>query len=80
MNTNENGSISLSGRDEVMMYAWFATRRALAFEIKTGMKMTRVSALQSGKRNGFIPPNVRTKQKALDHMNAVGASMDIEPI
>jgi hypothetical protein len=76
---HDDGAISIVGPDAVSMYAWLTTRRALAFEVAhPGMKMTRFSALQAAKRNGFVPANVRTKQQALDYMNAAADEAGLE--
>jgi len=66
----EDGSFAMaSGPDAVALYRLKVIQNALAFEIKTGMKMSRASALKAA--NGALGTTYRTKQKALDHLNSI---------
>lgn len=53
--------------DAVSLYRLKVIQASLAFEIKTGMKMTRVSALKAA--NAALGTTYRRKQQALDHLN-----------
>ncbi len=76
---NDDGSIMASGPDGVALYTFLATRRALSFEIRTGMSMHRgMSALQAAKMHGFVPDNIRSKAKALDYMNCIAVENGLE--
>ena len=55
--------------DAVALYRLKVIQNALAFEIKTGMKMTRVSALKAA--NGALGTNYKRKQQALDHLTSI---------
>lgn len=65
--TSESGAFMASGEDAVNLYRLLVIRKSLEFEIKTGMKMTRVSALKAA--NAALGTNYRRKQQALDHLN-----------
>lgn len=53
----------------VDLYRLIVIRRALKFEIETGMKMTRPSALKAA--NQALGTNYRHKQQALDHLDSL---------
>ena len=57
------------GQDAVMLYRLRVIQRSLAFEIKTGMKMSRVSALKAA--NASLGTNYKRKQQALDHLDSL---------
>lgn len=56
-----SGSITVSG-EAMKLVRFYAIKTALEFELKTGMKMSRVSALRAAKRDGF---KGRLKKEAL---------------
>jgi hypothetical protein len=63
----EDGSFAAAtGPDAVALYRLKVIQNALAFEIKTGMKMSRVSALKAANR--ALGTNYKRKQQALDHL------------
>lgn len=53
----------------VDLFRLIVIRQSLEFEVKTGMRMTRVSALKAA--NEVLGTSYRSKAKALDHLNAV---------
>lgn len=66
----EDGSFaSADGYPAVHLFRLKVIQNSLAFEIKTGMKMSRVSALAAANR--ALGTNYKRKQKALDHMNSL---------
>lgn len=65
--TSESGAFMATGPDAVNLYRLLVIRKSLEFEIRTGMKMTRVSALKAA--NAALGTNYKTKQKALNHLN-----------
>jgi hypothetical protein len=65
--TSESGTFVASGADSVNLYRLLVIRNALGFEIKTGMKMTRASALKAA--NAALGTTYKRKQQALDHLN-----------
>ena len=58
-----------SGQAAVGMFRIIMIQNALQFEFRTGMKMSRVSALAAA--NQVLGTDYRRKQKALDHITAV---------
>jgi hypothetical protein len=58
-----------SGAPAVGLFRIITIQNALQFEIKTGMKMSRMSALKAA--NQVLGTNYKRKQKALDHITAV---------
>jgi hypothetical protein len=67
--TDHDGMIMAAGPDAVHLVRLVAIRSALAFEIETGMKMTRVSALAAA--NAALGTKYRRKQQALDHLEGL---------
>lgn len=65
----EGGAWSASGPDAVNLVRLVVIRKALEFEIRTGMKMSRVSALKAA--NEALGTNYKTKQKALGHLDGL---------
>lgn len=65
----ETGAVFFDGPDAVNLYRLKVIQNALAFEIKTGMKMWRMSALKAA--NATLGTNYKRKQQALDHLNAI---------
>jgi hypothetical protein len=64
----DDGSFAgADGPEGVDLFRLHVIRQALAFEVKTGMKMSRVSALRAA--NEVMGSTYRTKQKALDAIN-----------
>ena len=63
---DSNGTLVFEGPQEVAAYAFLAAFKALQFEIKTGMKMTRFPILPVVKRNYGI--TARTKVAAFEQM------------
>lgn len=59
----ETGAVMMVGIDAVTLCRLIAIKHALAFEIKTGMKMSRVSALAAARQ--ATGENFRTKVQAL---------------
>jgi hypothetical protein len=53
----------------VDLFRLVAIRSALRFEVKTGMKMTRQSALKAA--NAALGTTYRRKQQALDHLDSL---------
>lgn len=67
---HEDGTFAgASGPDAVNLYRLHAIRSALSFEIKTGMKMSRVSALKAA--NQMLGTKYTRKQRALDHVESL---------
>lgn len=67
---DEDGNFrGASGTAAVGLYRLITIQNALAFEVRTGMKMSRVSALKAA--NAALGTNYKRKQKALDHITAV---------
>jgi hypothetical protein len=67
---NEDGTwAGADGRAAVDLYRLLVIQSALKFEIKTGMKMSRHSALKAA--NSVLGASHRRKQAALDHLTAV---------
>lgn len=74
----DKGGITITG-EHIDLYQWFAVRRMLKMEIKTGMKMSRHgSALQAAKLHGFTDKG--TKLAAFNQMNEIGKANGIDPI
>ena len=69
MTAHESGMFSADGPEAVQLFRLLTIRNALEFEIRTGMKMSRISALAAA--NDALGTNYRRKQKALDHMNDI---------
>jgi hypothetical protein len=67
MTAHESGMFSADGPDAVQMVRLFTIRSALDFEVRTGMKMTRVSALAAA--NDALGTNYKRKATALKAMN-----------
>ena len=63
----ETGMIVADGPDAVNLYRLVAIKHALGFELRTGMKMSRVSALAAARQ--ATGENFRTKQQAFDFLN-----------
>jgi len=63
----ETGSIMAVGPDAVNLYHLVAIKHALGFELRTGMKMSRISALAAARR--ATGENFRTKQQAYDFLS-----------
>jgi len=57
------------GHAAVDLFALVLCRNALEFEVRTGMKMSRHSALAAANR--MLGTNHRTKKRALEHLSAV---------
>jgi len=57
------------GHAAVDLFALVLCRNALEFEVRTGMKMSRHSALAAANR--MLGTNHRTKKRALEHLTAV---------
>lgn len=71
-----HGTVTFDGPDAVHLYRLHVIRTSLAFEVKTGMKMTRVSALKAA--NAALGTKYRRKQQALDHLNGLLSTFDEE--
>lgn len=67
--TEEGDFRGAYGEAAVNLYRLAVIQQSLAFEIKTGMKMTRVSALKAA--NAALGTTYRRKQAALDHLNTL---------
>jgi hypothetical protein len=65
----ETGSIMAVGHDAVNLYRLVAIKHALGFELRTGMKMSRVSALAAARE--ATGENFRNKQQAYDFLNTL---------
>lgn len=65
----ETGTIMAVGPDAVNLYRLVAIKHALGFELRTGMKMSRVSALAAARQ--ATGENFRTKQQAYDFLNTL---------
>lgn len=63
----EHGTVHFDGPEAVGLFRLHVIRQSLAFELKTGMKMTRVSALKAA--NQALGTNYNRKQKAFDHID-----------
>ena len=61
----EGGAIIADGPAAVDFYALLALKHGLAFEVKTGMKKSRVNLLDVARRYGF---DGRTKKQALEYI------------
>lgn len=72
----ETGTVFYDGEDAVHLYRLSVIRSSLAFEIKTGMKMSRVSALKAA--NAALGTKYRRKQQALDHLDGLLTSFNTE--
>ena len=59
----------IAGEEGVDLFRLIAIRSALGFEIRTGMKMTRQSALKAA--NQALGTNYRRKQQAYDHLDSL---------
>ena len=64
-----DGAVFIDGPAAVNLFRLKVIQNALAFEIKTGMKMTRHSALAAA--NQALGTNYRRKAQALDHLNTI---------
>ena len=74
--TTDTGMIFADGEDAVSLVALIACRSALRFEVETGMKMTRVSALAAANR--MLGTNYRRKAQALAHMDGLLTAYNTE--
>ena len=63
----EGGGMSADGEAAVHLYRLHVIQHSLEFEIKTGVKMSRFSALKAA--NAALGTNYRRKQQALDALN-----------
>lgn len=69
MSTSEHGTFMASGPDAVQLYRLKVIQHSLDFEIRTGMKMSRFSALKAA--NAALGTNYRRKAQALTAMNEI---------
>lgn len=69
MSFSEHGTFMASGQDAVQLYRLAVIQRSLAFEIETGMKMSRFSALKAA--NAALGTNYKRKAQALAAMNEI---------
>jgi hypothetical protein len=72
--TTEHGTVFIDGPDAVHLFRLGVIRSSLRFEINTGMKMTRVSALKAA--NAALGTKYRRKQQALDHLDSLLTTFD----
>jgi hypothetical protein len=63
----EGGGMSADGEAAVHLYRLHVIQHSLDFEIKTGVKMSRFSALKAA--NAALGTNYKRKAQALAHMN-----------
>jgi hypothetical protein len=67
---DENGEFrGATGPDAVHLFRLKMIKSSLEFEIKTGMKMSRVSALKAA--NADLGTNYKRKQQALNHITSL---------
>ena len=60
-----DGGFSITGKRDIHLFVLIQLRSALKFELKTGMKMSRVSALAAAKSRFGLKGN---KQKVYDQL------------
>lgn len=58
-----SGGFIVTGKEDINTFALITLASALALEISTGMKMSRISALQGAKNLGVIPADKRGNKK-----------------
>lgn len=68
------GMVLFDGPEAVDLFRLISIRSALRFEVRTGMKMTRVSALAAA--NEVLGTTYRRKQQALDHLDGLLSAFD----
>jgi len=71
-----HGSVFCDGPEAVDLFRLMMIRSALGFEVKTGMKMTRASALKAA--NDALGTTYRRKQQALVHLDSLLSTFDEE--
>ena len=57
---HENGSMSITGEDGISLFRLVTLYHALKLQAKTGMKMSRVSAVACAKRLGYVGRTAKT--------------------
>jgi len=74
-----DGGLSITGKRDIHLFALLQLKHALKFELKTGMKMSRVSALSTAKARFGLKGN---KQKVYDQLCKIvdeyGQKRDLE--
>lgn len=69
---------SFNGPDEVAFYTFLATRRALAFRLKTGNSLMRNQEIKTARRWGWTVS--RTVEGALSDMNDIATELGMDAI
>lgn len=57
---SENGTITATGQDGIEIYRRITLYHALKLQARTGMKMSRVSAVACAKRLGYVGRTAKT--------------------
>jgi hypothetical protein len=60
-----SAGIIAAGEAQTRLFAIVTIAHGLALEINTGMKVSRMGALQGARNHGLIAPNGRSKKAAL---------------